>query len=172
MYKVHVKPYLNEKAEIREFETKINPNSAILNNRQTKLDIVRIRENYFHIIWDGYGYRAELLNSDMQKKTFLVKINGEVFELKVEDQFDQLLNKMGLNQVVDKKINDIVAPMPGMILEIMVNAGDQVKKGDQLLILNAMKMENVIKSPGEGTVAKILITKGETVEKNQILIQF
>ena len=62
--------------------------------------------------------------------------------------------------------------MPGMIIDLRVKAGDQVKAGDPLLVLEAMKMENIIKAPGEGTVKQVKIKKGDTVEKNQVLIEF
>ena len=69
-------------------------------------------------------------------------------------------------------VKEIKAPMPGSILNILVEAGQEVKAGDQLLILEAMKMENVIKSPGDGVVAKIHVDEKQSVEKNQVLISF
>ena len=69
-------------------------------------------------------------------------------------------------------IKDIKAPMPGLILDIMVEVGQEVKKGDALMILEAMKMENVLKSTGEGTITSIEVEKGQSVEKNNILIKF
>ncbi len=62
--------------------------------------------------------------------------------------------------------------MPGMVLNILVKEGDVVKKGDPLIVLEAMKMENILKSPTEGTVKKVAAIKGTAVEKNQLLIQF
>jgi len=71
-----------------------------------------------------------------------------------------------------KKVNDIKAPMPGMVLNILVDEGQEVKKGDALIVLEAMKMENILKSPVDGVIKKIAINKGVAVEKNQLLIQF
>jgi biotin carboxyl carrier protein len=62
--------------------------------------------------------------------------------------------------------------MPGLIIDLKVNQGDIVKAGDTLLILEAMKMENIIKSTGEGTVKNVKVKKGDSVEKNQVLIEF
>ena len=62
--------------------------------------------------------------------------------------------------------------MPGMVLNILVAEGQEVKKGEALIILEAMKMENILKSPTDGVIKKIAINKGVAVEKNQILIQF
>jgi biotin carboxyl carrier protein len=61
--------------------------------------------------------------------------------------------------------------MPGLVVNILVAEGDTIAKGDALLVLEAMKMENIIKSPGEGVVKKININKGQAVEKNQVLIE-
>jgi biotin carboxyl carrier protein len=82
------------------------------------------------------------------------------------------LHNLGLDNIAAKKINDIKAPMPGMVLNILVGEGQQVKKGDSLLVLEAMKMENVLKSPTDGMIKKVVAIKGTAVEKNQLLIQF
>ena len=62
--------------------------------------------------------------------------------------------------------------MPGLIVGINVAVGDRVSKGDSLLILEAMKMENNLKAPGDGTVNAIRATKGDRVEKGQVLVEF
>jgi biotin carboxyl carrier protein len=69
-------------------------------------------------------------------------------------------------------VNHIKAPMPGLIIDLRVKEGDVVKQNDPLIILEAMKMENVIKSPGDGTVKAVKVQKGNSVEKNQVLIEF
>ena len=68
-------------------------------------------------------------------------------------------------------INDIKAPMPGLILEVNVEEGAEVQEGDYLLVLEAMKMENTLTAPRDGVVKSVSIKKGETVEKNQLLIE-
>jgi biotin carboxyl carrier protein len=92
--------------------------------------------------------------------------------VQLKDRFDQLLEQMGMSGAASAKINDIKAPMPGLIVGVSVQPGDVVKKGDAVLILEAMKMENLIKSPGEGTIRAIRVAKGDRVEKNQVLIEF
>ena len=69
-------------------------------------------------------------------------------------------------------VKDIKAPMPGLILDLKVKPGDEVKKGDVVLILEAMKMENIIKAPGDGLVKAVKVNLKQSVEKNQVLIQF
>jgi biotin carboxyl carrier protein len=69
-------------------------------------------------------------------------------------------------------VNEIKAPMPGLILEINVAEGAEVKENDALLILEAMKMENVLNSPRDGVIKSISVAQGETVDKNALLIEF
>jgi biotin carboxyl carrier protein len=79
---------------------------------------------------------------------------------------------MGMNAAGSGNLKEIKAPMPGLILDLKVAPGDPVKKGDVLLILEAMKMENSIKSPGDGVVKEVKVSLKQSVEKNQVLIQF
>jgi biotin carboxyl carrier protein len=135
-------------------------------------DILEINESYFHILYQNKSYRAELVRVDPASKTFHIKINGTVYPVRLKDKFDLLLEKMGMNNSVSGKAITIKAPMPGLIIDLKVQDGEKVNAGDPLLILEAMKMENIIKSPGEGTVKKVKVKKGESVEKNQVLIEF
>jgi biotin carboxyl carrier protein len=78
---------------------------------------------------------------------------------------------MGIDSAGGKKVNDIKAPMPGMVLKVMVENGQQIQKGDALIVLEAMKMENILKAPSDGVIKKIHIVKGDKVEKNQVLLK-
>jgi biotin carboxyl carrier protein len=135
-------------------------------------DIVQISANTFHILKDHASYTAELLEADYQKKKFILRINGHQHEIHIKDRFDLLLDKMGLNQADTRKLNDLRAPMPGLILNIKVKPGQEVKQGDPILILEAMKMENILKAPGDGVVKDVRVSVRQNVEKNQILLEF
>ncbi|MCH8126850.1 hypothetical protein IIC38_12945 [candidate division KSB1 bacterium] len=63
------------------------------------------------------------------------------------------------------------APIPGLVLDIVVEIDQEVNKGDGLIIMEAMKMENEIKSPGKGKVSKILVKKGDAIDKGLVLIE-
>ena len=71
-----------------------------------------------------------------------------------------------------KKLKELKAPMPGLVLDVKVTSGDEVIEGQELLVLEAMKMENAIKSPQDGIIKSISIEKNDKVEKNQILVSF
>jgi biotin carboxyl carrier protein len=79
---------------------------------------------------------------------------------------------MGMSAAASAKVNNIKAPMPGLIIDLRVKAGDTVAAGDTLVILEAMKMENSIKSPAAATVRTVKVGKGDSVEKGQVLIEF
>ena len=135
------------------------------------LDIVPMSDGRYHVLRDNVSYHVEILRTDYHTKTFSIKVNGSSYEVQLADQYDQLVNRLGLAVVSEHKVREIRAPMPGLVLDISVEAGQQVEKGEPLLILEAMKMENLLKSPGDGVVKAILVKKGEAVEKNFLLIE-
>lgn len=135
------------------------------------LDFVKEEEGVYHIIKDGKSYQADIIAVDQSQKSFSIKINSRVYNITLADKFDQLVDQLGLQVVAGTKLKDVKAPMPGLVLSISVVAGQEVEKGDKLLILEAMKMENVIKADGEGVVKAVHVNKGVAVDKGQLLIE-
>ena len=135
-------------------------------------DLSAINDRKFHILVDNRSFEATVTEADYTEKSIAIRINTTVYTVALKDAFDQLVEKLGFSNANSKKINQIKAPMPGLVLDILVKPGDTLAKGDGVLILEAMKMENVIKSEGDAVVKSIEIEKGAAVEKGQILIQF
>ena len=154
------------------FEITSDENGYSVNGSLFQWDKVKVSDGYFHILYQNKSYRAEVVTADKGTKSFTFKINGKNYTVELKDKFDLLLEKMGMNSAAAGKINHIKAPMPGLIIELKVKAGDLVKPGDQLLILEAMKMENILKSQGEGIVKNVKVKKGDIVEKGQVLVEF
>ncbi len=146
--------------------------SGNLNGKKFDWDIVKIKENSYHIIKNHRSYSAEILNFNSSNKTITVKVNGHKHEFKISDRYDEVLHEMGLDTLATIKITELRAPMPGMVIEICAKAGQQIKTGDKLLVLEAMKMENILKSPVDGIIKKVNIKTRDTVEKNSILLTF
>lgn len=153
------------------YKVSVNSQVVLANATQTGLDFIRLDEQHFHVLHGEKTYLATLEKVDYQAKAFVFRINGEVYEVKIADQFDQMVERLGLHTQAAAKFKDLKAPMPGLVLDVMVEAGQKVQKGDSLLILEAMKMENVLKSPGDGVVKKIKVEKGAAVNKNQVLLE-
>tara|TARA_R110002050_G_scaffold217686_2_gene353658 strand:+ start:308 stop:826 length:519 start_codon:yes stop_codon:yes gene_type:complete len=134
--------------------------------------IESIDSRTFHAIKNNKSYRIEVLNANPKTKVYSIKVNGKKIDLTIEDQFDQLLHRLGLDNLDSAKISEMKAPMPGLVLNINVAVGDTVAANDAIMVLEAMKMENVLKSPTEGIIKSIEVEKGVAVEKNQVLITF
>ncbi len=136
-----------------------------------QLDIKPQGDDSWHILKNKKAYIAKVVATDFAHKKIQLSLNGKTFQVSIADDYDRLVKQLGLSVVSSVKVNEVKAPMPGLVLDIAVEVGQEVKKGDGLLILEAMKMENVIKSVGDGVVKEILIEKGTAVEKGQLLIQ-
>lgn len=135
-------------------------------------DIVEYEKSRFHIILNQRSYVAELIEMDTADKTLIIKVNNSTYTIKAEDRFDRLLEQLGFSNLNTQKVANIKAPMPGLVLKIPIEAGQEVSKGDTLLILEAMKMENVVKAPNDGKIKQIKIGAGDAVTKGQVLVEF
>jgi acetyl/propionyl-CoA carboxylase alpha subunit len=133
-------------------------------------DVSKISDSVFHLIKDGRSFNVEVL--EPSEGFTRLKINGAVYGTETIDQFDELLKSLGMEKGGASKVNDLKAPMPGLVIEVSVQVGDTLKKGDRILVLEAMKMENVIKAPAEVTVSSVEVNEGATVEKNQVMVRF
>jgi biotin carboxyl carrier protein len=148
-----------------------NKESPVHKKDLALLDMVKTSNSHFHLLQNNKGYELNLLKADYLKKTLRISVNGNVYNIEIKDEFDQQVQKMGLLAVPSQKVNSIKAPMPGLIVEIMVKEGQEVSEGTPMLVLSAMKMENVILSQGDGIIKSVTIKKDDTVEKGQLIIE-
>ena len=146
--------------------------TGLVNNVPVEGDLLKIDAYQFHLLFDRTSYSIEVLKINPEEKQLSLRINSKRVSVQLKDKYDELLHSLGLDEINHKKANDIKAPMPGMVLNVLVKDGDVVKKGDAVLVLEAMKMENILKSPTDGIIKRVAIQKGTAVEKNQLLIQF
>ena len=135
------------------------------------LDSISINGENYHILENNKAYKASLVSADFLGKTMTVAVNGNSYEVKIEDEYDQQVRKMGLLAVTAQKVNSIKAPMPGLIVDVMVEVGQEISEGTPLIVLSAMKMENIILSQGDGIVKSIEVKKDDAVEKGQLIIE-
>lgn len=144
----------------------INPDDA------QHLDIVADGENAWHVLRNGKAGRVTLIEADYTARTFTLEVNGRRFTTQISDYYERLVQQMGLTKGVTQKQNTVKAPMPGLVVDILVAPGQSVTKGENLLILEAMKMENIIKATGDGVVKEVHVSKGAAVEKGQTLLSY
>jgi biotin carboxyl carrier protein len=165
MYQLKV----NEKFNFEVSETQ---GAWTVNGNPMQLDTLVIKDNLLHVLHQHTSYRVEIVSFSKEEKTASIKVNGNTYNIAIKDRFDDLLHQLGLDNLQSAKVAELKAPMPGLVLSVFVKEGDEVKKGDNLLVLEAMKMENIIKSPADVTIKSIKIKPSDKVEKNQVLIQF
>jgi len=154
------------------FEVENKDSAFLVNGEQVQFDLSSIANNSRHVLYQNKSFNTELVELNKADKTCKIKVNGNIYQISIEDQFDALLKQLGLDNLAANKVSEIKAPMPGLVLKVLVEENAEVKKGDNFLVLEAMKMENILKSSTDGTVKKVLIKQGDKVEKNQILVQF
>jgi len=145
---------------------------TIVDGKNIDLDIIETKLNTFNIISENKSYNVELVDFNRAEKKLDIKVNGKVFTTEILEDLDLLLKELGMDSALTAKVNEIKAPMPGLVFDIIAEVGQEVKVGDTILILEAMKMENNIKSPTDGVIKEIKCTKGNSVEKNDILVLF
>ncbi len=143
-----------------------------VNDVQRGIEIVQRDADTLWIITPNKVHTIECLNIDKSTKEVTLRYHGAKHTLKITEPLDDILASMGLQDALTPKIDWVKAPMPGLVLDVKVQAGDTVKKGDTLLILEAMKMENAIKSPIDAQIKTIEISPGQAVDKGAILLHF
>jgi len=166
------KAKINNGKETEIVFTDKNRKSGSANGNPFAWDMIEVKKNMFHIISGTKSFTAEVVKADLAAKTFTILVNGHKYTVDVKDKFDALLHELGMDKLAVPEVQEVKSPMPGMVLNIHVSVGQEVKKGDALLVLEAMKMENNIKSPRDGKIKVVKAIKGTAVEKNQSLIVF
>jgi biotin carboxyl carrier protein len=136
------------------------------------LDVLRTSSSGFHVLKKNIPFAVEVVRNGFNQKSYTIKVRNETYEIKLENELDLQIAEMGLSVGSTKNITAINAPMPGLILDIRVKEGDPVEENSPLLILEAMKMENVLTSPRAGVIKSISVKVGETVDKKQLLISY
>ena len=135
------------------------------------VDLVRTGSMEYSLVRNGRSHRVFVLKEDRDNGTVRLRIGGGVHTVRLQDEQSRLMKTLGLDRVVPK-VREIKAPMPGLVINILVKPGDVVKKDDPVLVLEAMKMENVIRAPGDAVVSAIPAGQGKAVEKGQLLVSF
>jgi biotin carboxyl carrier protein len=144
-----------------------------INEKETDFSFQWIKKpDLIHVVFQNQSYTALVHKINKEEKTVELTVGIKKFTLKLADDKDRLLKSLGFDKLLQKNIANLKAPMPGLVLKIIANVGDEVKKGEPLLILEAMKMENMIKAPADVKIKQIAVSEKQAVDKNQLLVEF
>jgi len=152
-----------------------NSNELIINeDLLSEYKIISIENNTIILQKNNKKYICRFLYKDNNTGISYIKINGILKKVTLFKEIEKLLSQIIQNysNSSEDDITELNAPMPGTILEIKVSKGDKVKKDDSLLILEAMKMENVLTSPKDGVISEVIVKINETVDKGTVLLNF
>jgi len=132
----------------------------------------RLSEGTFSVKIEDKSYKVEAIDGPDSSGNMTIRVEGVERQVKILDERALLLDKMGMSSVDTGADLILCAPMPGKVLSVKVEPGQTVEPGDALLVLEAMKMENVIKSAVGGVVEDVLAKAGMVVEKGELLVAF
>jgi len=149
----------------------INPKELFIKQGKVKepIEIVTDKDGFVYIQFKKKKYQVEII--DKNQNQFEVSVNGISYSISVESPFSYKRKKFLAKNVQESKIEHVQAPMPGKIVELLVEENQMVKQGDPLLILEAMKMQNEILSNINGKILSINFGPDDTVMKDDILIE-
>jgi biotin carboxyl carrier protein len=163
MYKVSIKD--------REFDI-VNGEELFVDGVKKDVKFTFSGKGSLQVVVNGQSHEADLVSLDKEARKVTLRIEGKKLTAQIKEPVDLLFEQLGMKQTLVKKVNDLKAPMPGLIVKLLVAVGDTVKQGEPLLILEAMKMENVFKAAADVTIKEIKVSEKQSVEKGQLLMLF
>ena len=159
----------NFKDQTKQIELDLKNSMFITDNKKESFSFEKTSDNQFLLRLQHKVYLVDNVTVNGQNVEFT--LDGNWVSVGVRDEQMLLLDRLGFKSALGAGKGQLNAPMPGKILEILCNTGDQVNQGDPVIILEAMKMENELKSPADGIIKSIKVTTGQSVEKNEFLLE-
>jgi biotin carboxyl carrier protein len=146
----------------------LNKGRVSVNGKIMEVDFENISgQPVYSLVIDGKSYEAFVYEGEEEWQVLLL---GQQYPVHVEDEREKRLRAAAGGTIADSGEFNLKSPMPGLIVSVAVEQGQQVEKGAVLVILESMKMQNELKAPRAGTVARIKVKAGETVEQKQSLV--
>lgn len=129
------------------------------------VDVLELGSGLYSLIIDGKSYEVDVL---VEGEALLVQVGNKAFRLELQEERRRALKAAQAKEVVGRQV--MTAPMPSKVVRIFVSVGDQVKAGDGVIVLEAMKMENELKALGPGVVKEIKVQEGQGVGGGEVLV--
>ncbi|MGC9344513.1 MAG: biotin/lipoyl-containing protein [Bacteroidales bacterium] len=154
----------------KKFEI-INPldDKVKIKGKKADIKIVEDEKGFSYIVYKNKKYHVEILEKNQNK--YIIMINGVWYSFSIETPISYKRRKTLTRNGSASKIENVLAPMPGKILDIMVEENSEIKEGEPIVILEAMKMQNEIVSNVNGKIKKINIKQNDSVIKDEIMIE-
>ena len=130
-------------------------------------DVVKIDDGLYHLLLENKSYLISVTNTNIY---FSATIEGEEYQVEIEDNIGRLKSMYGTTGTDKKSLGKVHSPMPGLVVKIFVDVGDHVELNAPLITLEAMKMENEIKSPKKGEITDINVTLGQRIPTDTLLV--
>jgi pyruvate carboxylase subunit B len=153
----------------QSFDIAFEGGALTLNGTPVRYGFERVGESYFSLLVDGRS--VPVVVTPIDDGRLRVSIDGHTQTVRVQDEHDLLLERFGLAAAAEAGEHEVRAPMPGLVLSVMVAEGQSVQEGDSLLVLEAMKMENELQAPAAGIIQTIHVAPDEAVDKDALLIE-
>ncbi len=145
-----------------------NQIKVMVDNNEYDLDCYQVEKGVYSILFKGRSYNVELIDTDSPKKysvnTFYHSYDAEIIDAETK----YLQARKGGDS--DDEQSTIISPMPGKVVKILVNLGDEVKKGDTVIIISAMKMESEYKAGKDGVISEVFVNEEDTIKASQALV--
>ena len=141
----------------------------VIDGEELDIDFVEQEDFHYSFDWNGKRFHCELVSRDQNK--VVIKVNGVEYKFSLESLFSYIRHGMIDKDGSQINENNIVSPMPGKIVDIFLSEGDLVNEGEPILSLEAMKMQNEISANCNGVIRKIRVQKGQSVMKDELLVE-
>ena len=145
---------------------------ASQNSSTNTPDFTPIDTHTFITVWKHKVYRIHILSSDFKENRIRVQVNQRVYDVPANHLYEDILQKIGIEIGKNKTVPELLAPMPGKVVEIFVKEGEFIQKGQRILSLEAMKMENILTATEDAYIESICINTFDTIEKGQLLVKY
>lgn len=153
----------------RVIEVELRDAEVLINGTPRTCSIATFDQSIVSIIIDGRSLSAMITPEGNNR--YLVQIDGTELYVELQDETALLLERLGVAPTGGSGNVEVRAPMPGLVLSLNVEEGQMVQAGEGLLVLEAMKMENELRSTASGIIRSVHVTKGDAVGKNDLLVE-
>ncbi len=154
--------------EVKILEQQANKLLVVVDNKKYHVDAIKIDKDTYSLLYKGKSYDLKVVSeNDIRKYSIKHKFNH--YDVEIMDSVARYRKNRGNNDIEEDQ-SSISSPMPGKVVKIPIEVGDNVETGQTLIIISAMKMESEYKAKKDGRIKEILTAEGSTIEGNQSLI--